>query len=137
MHASILNVGGEKFSLIRFDKDGHYQSLRSNTSCAAGTGGFLDQQAKRLSLKDSAELSKKALANTGETPKIASRCSVFAKTDIIHRQQEGYSLEEICDGLCRGLANNISDTLNLSEEGLSPIGIHRRSCQKQGCCQTS
>ena len=118
---SILNVGGEKFSLIRFDKDGNYHSLRSNTSCAAGTGGFLDQQAKRLSLKDSAELSEKALSNTGETPKIASRCSVFAKTDIIHRQQEGYSLEEICDGLCRGLANNIADTLNLSEEGLSPM----------------
>ena len=118
---SILHVGGEKFSLIRFDIEGNYQSLRSNTSCAAGTGGFLDQQAKRLSLKDSAELSKKALSNKGETPKIASRCSVFAKTDIIHRQQEGYSLEEICDGLCRGLANNIADTLNLGDAGLSPM----------------
>ncbi|MCD6446585.1 MAG: CoA activase [Candidatus Marinimicrobia bacterium] len=118
---SILHVGGEKFSLIRFDQNNNYQSLRSNTSCAAGTGGFLDQQAKRLSLKDSAELSKKALSNKGETPKIASRCSVFAKTDIIHRQQEGYSLEEICDGLCRGLANNIADTLNLGDAGLSPM----------------
>ena len=118
---SILNVGGEKFSLIRFDRDGNYKSLRSNTSCAAGTGGFLDQQAKRLSLTDSAELSEKALSNTGETPKIASRCSVFAKTDIIHRQQEGYTLNEICDGLCLGLANNISDTLNLTDPGLSPM----------------
>lgn len=118
---SILHVGGEKFSLIRFDQDGNYQSLRSNTSCAAGTGGFLDQQAKRLSLKDSAELSEKALKNKGETPKIASRCSVFAKTDIIHRQQEGFNLEEICDGLCRGLANNIADTLNLSDPGLAPM----------------
>ena len=118
---SILNVGGEKFSLIRFDTDGNYKSLRSNTSCAAGTGGFLDQQAKRLSLKDSAELSQKALSNQGETPKIASRCSVFAKTDIIHRQQEGYSLEEICDGLCRGLANNIADTLNLTDADLFPM----------------
>jgi predicted CoA-substrate-specific enzyme activase len=118
---SILHVGGEKFSLIRFNEAGEYQGLRSNTSCAAGTGGFLDQQAKRLSLKDSAALSKKALSNKGETPKIASRCSVFAKTDIIHRQQEGYTLEEICDGLCLGLANNIADTLNLSDEGLSPM----------------
>ena len=118
---SILNVGGEKFSLIKFDALGNYHSLRSNTSCAAGTGGFLDQQAKRLSLKDSAELSAKALANEGETPKIASRCSVFAKTDIIHRQQEGFNLNEICDGLCRGLANNVADTLNLSEEDISPM----------------
>ncbi|MBW6458129.1 MAG: CoA activase, partial [FCB group bacterium] len=119
--SSILHVGGEKFVLIRFDEKGDYKSLRTNTSCAAGTGGFLDQQAKRLNLKDSAELSALALSNTGDTPRIASRCSVFAKTDIIHRQQEGYSLEEICDGLCLGLANNIADTLDLKDEGLSPM----------------
>lgn len=118
---SVLHVGGEKFSLIRFDEKGNYKSLRSNTSCAAGTGGFLDQQAKRLNLKDSAELSEYALANSSNPPKIASRCSVFAKTDIIHRQQEGYSLKEICDGLCCGLANNITDTLNLNDAGLSPM----------------
>ena len=140
---SILHVGGEKFSLIRFDRDGNYRSLRSNTSCAAGTGGFLDQQAKRLSLKDSAELSQMALSNTGETPKIASRCSVFAKTDIIHRQQEGYSLEEICDGLCRGLANNIADTLNLNDPDLSPMvftgGVARNQAvvkHLEDLCQT-
>lgn len=119
--ASILHVGGEKFVLIRFDDTGNYLGLRTNTSCAAGTGAFLDQQAKRLFLKDSAELSGCALVNRGDTPKIASRCSVFAKTDIIHRQQEGYSLEEICDGLCRGLANNLADTLELNEPGLSPM----------------
>lgn len=119
--ASILHVGGEKFVLIRFDKGGNYKGLRTNTSCAAGTGAFLDQQAKRLFLKDSAELSERALANSGDTPKIASRCSVFAKTDIIHRQQEGCSLEEICDGLCLGLANNLTDTLGLNAPGLSPM----------------
>ncbi len=108
---SILNVGGEKFALIEFDEDGNYLNMKSNTSCAAGTGGFLDQQAKRLNLESSAELSTMALANKGEIPKIASRCSVFAKTDIIHSQQEGYSLDEICDGLSLGLANNIADTL--------------------------
>ncbi|MCK5673680.1 MAG: hypothetical protein KAH95_09895, partial [Spirochaetales bacterium] len=34
---SILNVGGEKFALIEFDKDGNYLNMKSNTSCAAGT----------------------------------------------------------------------------------------------------
>ncbi len=118
---SILNVGGEKFALIEFDEDGNYTNMKSNTSCAAGTGGFLDQQAKRLNLPGSAELSAKAMANTGEIPKIASRCSVFAKTDIIHSQQEGYSLEEICDGLSLGLANNIADTLINGETDHSPM----------------
>lgn len=118
---SILNVGGEKFSLIEFDENGNYRNLRSNTSCAAGTGGFLDQQAKRLNLVDSSQLSDKALSNTGSIPKIASRCSVFAKTDIIHSQQEGYSLEEICDGLCLGLANNIADTVIREDIELEPM----------------
>ncbi len=35
----------------------------------------------------------------------------FAKTDLIHAQQEGYNIEQICDGLCHGLAKNISNTL--------------------------
>jgi len=118
---SILNVGGEKFALIEFDEDGNYLNMKSNTSCAAGTGGFLDQQAKRLNLGSSAELSEKALSNKGEIPKIASRCSVFAKTDIIHSQQEGFSLGEICDGLSLGLANNIADTLINGSAEISPM----------------
>ncbi len=113
---TILNVGGEKFSLIRFDCNGDYLSCRSNTSCAAGTGSFLDQQALRLDLGGSEELGRIASENTGALPKIASRCAVFAKTDLIHAQQEGYSLAGICDGLCHGLAKNIVDTL-FSGEG--------------------
>ena len=42
---SILVVGGEAFGLIGFDGNGKYRSFRTNTSCAAGTGSFLDQQA--------------------------------------------------------------------------------------------
>lgn len=48
---SILFVGGENFGLITFNKQGDYERFRSNSSCAAGTGSFLDQQAKRLNLK--------------------------------------------------------------------------------------
>lgn len=108
---SILIVGGEKFGLVQFDENHNYRKFKSNSSCAAGTGSFLDQQAKRLNLKTIAEFSDLACRNTGDFPKIASRCSVFAKTDLIHAQQEGYSLSEICDGLCYGLAKNIVDTL--------------------------
>ncbi len=119
----VLNVGGEKFSLISFDRHGDYKSCRSNTSCAAGTGSFLDQQALRLDLKDSEELSRIALENTGPVPKIASRCAVFAKTDLIHAQQEGYSLSGICDGLCHGLARNIVDTVFARDDITGPLAF--------------
>ncbi|MGI6398349.1 MAG: acyl-CoA dehydratase activase [Desulfomonilia bacterium] len=118
---SILQVGAEKFSLILLDSNGNYISSRTNTSCAAGTGSFLDQQAVRLSLESTQELSRLALENRGQVPMIASRCAVFAKTDIIHAQQEGYSLSEICDGLCRGLARNIADTLFAGRDIQGPV----------------
>ncbi len=108
---ALLIVGGEKFGLALFDESGEYKNYRSNTSCAAGTGSFLDQQARRLQLSGIEEFSDIAYDNSGDIPGIASRCAVFAKTDLIHAQQEGYSLAEICDGLSYGLAKNIVDTL--------------------------
>ena len=118
---SILIVGGERFGLVEFDETDRYKGFRSNTSCAAGTGSFLDQQARRLDLDGSAALSELAMRNRGVPPNIASRCSVFAKTDIIHAQQEGYSLEEICDGLCLGLSRNVSDALFKDKPGAKSL----------------
>ncbi|MDJ0622962.1 MAG: acyl-CoA dehydratase activase [Desulfocapsaceae bacterium] len=108
---ALLVVGGEKFFLSSFDVQGYYQGSAANTSCAAGTGSFLDQQAVRLKMADITDLSRTASGNRGDCPQIASRCAVFAKTDLIHAQQEGYGYAEISDGLCHGLAKNIVDTL--------------------------
>ncbi|MCX7029767.1 MAG: acyl-CoA dehydratase activase [Spirochaetes bacterium] len=118
---SILSIGGERFSLVRFDAAGGYVSTRSNSSCAAGTGSFLDQQARRLALASSRELAEAALANTGDAPRISTRCAVFARTDLVHAQQAGHSLEEICDGLCAGLARNVADTLLAGEPPRAPV----------------
>jgi predicted CoA-substrate-specific enzyme activase len=109
--SALLVVGGEKFGLAVFDDNGDYLNYRSNSSCAAGTGSFLDQQAKRLNISSIEEFTRISLSNGGPLPGIASRCAVFAKTDLIHAQQEGYSLASICDGLSYGLAKSIYDTL--------------------------
>jgi activator of 2-hydroxyglutaryl-CoA dehydratase len=86
----ILHVGAEKFYLVKKDADGRYGSSRTNTSCAAGTGSFLDQQVKRLGILSIEEFCKLAENNRDDVPDIASRCSVFAKTDLFHAQQEGH-----------------------------------------------
>ncbi|MCF8231016.1 MAG: acyl-CoA dehydratase activase [Bacteroidales bacterium] len=108
---SLLIIGAEKFGLVTFDEHGEYRNYKSNSSCAAGTGNFLDQQSERLNLQSIEEFSKLAYENQGGFPKIASRCAVFAKTDLIHAQQEGYAVGEICDGLSYGLAKNIVDAV--------------------------
>lgn len=108
---ALLVIGAEKFGMASFDAQGNYLNYRSNTSCAAGTGSFLDQQLSRLNIGSIRKLGEMAVASQGDFPHIASRCSVFAKTDLIHAQQEGYSLPEICDGLCYGLAKNVVDAV--------------------------
>ncbi|HUS87479.1 MAG TPA: acyl-CoA dehydratase activase [Bacteroidales bacterium] len=108
---ALLYIGAARFHLINFDREGNYMNTVTNTSCAAGTGSFLDQQSGRLKLMGIEQLCEIANRNREEIPGIASRCAVFAKTDLIHAQQAGYSLEAICDSLCQGLARNIADTL--------------------------
>ena len=48
---------------------------------------------------------------------------MFAKTDIVHAMQEGYSLEAVCAGLCEGLAATLADSLVKGRELAEPVGI--------------
>ncbi|MBE0604350.1 MAG: hypothetical protein IH611_12100 [Deltaproteobacteria bacterium] len=52
--------------------------------------------------------------------RIAGRCSVFAKTDMIHAQQKGYSPEEILKGLCEAVARNFKSNIN---KGKDPVPV--------------
>ena len=65
---SIISIGGETFGLILFDGQGRYKKYIANSPCAAGTGSFLDQQASRLGLSGSEELSRIAEGYQGDPP---------------------------------------------------------------------
>jgi predicted CoA-substrate-specific enzyme activase len=119
---NVFAVGGQTFALILFDEQGGYREHSVNAPCAAGTGSFIEQQAERLGLS-AAQLAAKAAAFEGKRPVIATRCAVFAKTDIIHAMQEGYSLEAICAGLCDGIARNVLDALIKGREIEDPVGF--------------
>ncbi|RJP94766.1 MAG: hypothetical protein C4518_02785 [Desulfobacteraceae bacterium] len=105
-HRHILSVGCERSFLINMDEKGHYTGHSAQSDCAAGTGGFIDQQAYRLGV-DPAGLAEMAQAYDGPVPTIATRCAVFAKSDIIHAQAAGYSPSGIAAGLCKGMARSI------------------------------
>jgi len=119
---NVLSIGGESFALILFDEKGEYREHSINSPCAAGTGSFIAQAAERLNLSVGA-LAVRADAHTGPTPTIATRCAVFAKTDMIHAMQEGYSLDSLCAGLCEGIARNVLDVLVKGRGLLPPVGL--------------
>ncbi|MBE9515334.1 MAG: hypothetical protein IMY79_04295, partial [Chloroflexi bacterium] len=105
---TIIQIGGQSTLVIELE-DGLRKPWRveSNPLCAAGTGRFLEQQAYRLgiSMDDFAGL---ALKCQGPPPRIAARCSVFAKTDLIHLQQKGVPLDAMLYALCESVARMVA-----------------------------
>ncbi|MFO8011281.1 MAG: acyl-CoA dehydratase activase [Dehalococcoidia bacterium] len=105
---TIVQIGGQSSLVIEL-QDGLKKpwKISSNPLCAAGTGRFLEQQAYRLgiSLDDFAHL---ALSAEGGAPRIAARCSVFAKTDLIHLQQKGAPVESILYSLSDSVARMVA-----------------------------
>ena len=107
---NIIQIGGGSFSLTRLADDGSYQRSAINSACASGTGAFLDQQSLRLQVPPT-ELADRAMRYDKRPPAVATRCAVFAKSDMIHLQQEGFTVDAIAAGLCVGLGNSTVDGL--------------------------
>lgn len=109
---TIFEIGGQDSKLIYFTEN--TIGFEMNNVCAAGTGSFLDQQAARLdiSIKEFFELG----LTTEESHKIASKCTVFAETDMIHAQQSGIPINKVIRGVHRGMINNYYSQLCLGKK---------------------
>jgi predicted CoA-substrate-specific enzyme activase len=122
---TVIEIGGEDSKLIILEKStesGHSRlvDFEMNSICAAGTGSFLDQQARRIGVPIENEFGKMALMSV-DPPRIAGRCSVFAKSDMIHHQQMATPLHDIVAGLCFALARNFRSNVARSKEIRKPV----------------
>ncbi len=110
---TIIEIGGQDSKIIILN-NGIVTDFAMNTVCAAGTGSFLDRQAERLDIpiEDFGSYSLKS-----KTPvRIAGRCAVFAESDMIHKQQLGYSESDIIRGLCEALVRNYLNNVGKGKE---------------------
>ena len=96
----VIELGGEDAKIIYFDK---FIEQRMNGTCAGGTGAFLDQMASLLNT-DTAGLNELAKNHKVIYP-IASRCGVFAKTDIQPLLNEGSRKEDIAASIFQAVVN--------------------------------
>ncbi len=117
---TVIEMGGEDSKLILLD-NGMVKEFSMNSVCAAGTGSFLDQQAERLFLTIE-EFSEIALKSE-KPPRIAGRCSVFAKSDMIHLQQIATPVEDIVAGLCFAVARNFKGSICKNMDLPGPISF--------------
>jgi len=137
---TIVEIGGQdsKLTIVR---DGAVVDFAMNLVCAAGTGSFLDSQAKRLNISID-ELSAKAVLSLTPTT-IAGRCTVFAESDMIHKQQLGHNQADILMGLCHALVRNFLSNVCRGKELRPPVllqggisanlGIRRAFREALGC----
>jgi len=105
---TIVEIGGQDSKLILI-RNRVVTDFSMNTVCAAGTGSFLEHQAARLGISIG-ELGSHALAASSPA-RIAGRCTVFAESDMIHKQQMGHNLDDIVAGLCDALVRNYLNNL--------------------------
>ena len=101
---SIMEIGAQSSLFITGFGDGESIQYGMNGECAAGTGAFFEDQMYRLGLPLMAY--SEYVERAKSVPRLAGRCSVFAKTDLIHRQQEGVPAEDILLGLAYAVIRN-------------------------------
>lgn len=101
---SLMEIGSQNARFITDLFPGKTPSFSVNEQCAGGTGSFFESQMARLgmSIEDISSLVLKAKS----VPALSGRCAVFAKTDIIHKQQEGCQTPDILLGLCYAMVRN-------------------------------
>lgn len=115
---TVVEVGAKTSKMVRME-NGRVVDFMTNDLCASGTGLFIETQAKRLGL--SLEEFSRMGVEAGKPARVAGRCAVFAKSDMVHLQQKGVPLPEIVYGLFVAIAKNLLSILGKGREIKFPL----------------
>ncbi|MFP4216686.1 MAG: acyl-CoA dehydratase activase [Phycisphaerae bacterium] len=122
---TIFEMGGEASKYLRLTRndDGSRAIVdyATNGDCAAGTGSFIDQQCGRLRYE--VEKVGDICLQAERSAQVAGRCSVFAKSDMIHAQQKGFTPAEVLRGLCDAVARNFRAAVVRSHPVTQPVAF--------------
>lgn len=119
--ACVMQMGAQSGVFATGFASGAAPEFAMNESCAAGTGSFFEDQMQRLGLP--LDSYSDLVTRAQSVPCLSGRCSVFAKTDIIHRQQEGVPVEDILQGLCHATVKAFKATIVRSLPVEKPLAL--------------
>lgn len=107
---TIIDIGGQDSKVIRIDEQGNVENFVMNDKCAAGTGRFLDAQARALNMSLE-ELSKTGL-NWKNDITISSMCTVFAESEVISLVADNVAISDIIHGLNKSVASKTASLVH-------------------------
>jgi len=105
---TVVDLGGEDAKIVFFEQ-GKQPDIRMNGSCAGGTGAFIDQMADLMNISIN-ELNEQAMQYKKIYP-VASRCGVFAKTDVQNLISRNIPLPDVCMSILQTVALQAVTTL--------------------------
>jgi len=103
---TVIDIGGQDAKVIRIGPGGELIDFVMNDKCAAGTGRFLEVQARTLGLS----LDELGTVSQGaeRVLELSSRCSIFCETEVLHYLQRGNSKADIAAGVNRAMAERVA-----------------------------
>ena len=115
---TLIEIGGQDAKFVAFDK-GIVNDFQLNSSCAAGTGAFLESQCRRLGIElsqldDFVECSDEEIILSG-------KCGVFIESAVLSCQKMGIRRENIAKAVCRTLVDNYVNEFCKDRELAEPI----------------
>ena len=114
---TLIDIGGQDSKVIRVDETGMVENFIMNDKCAAGTGRFLEMQARALGLTME-EMSRMGLTWRSEV-EISNMCTVFAESEVVSLVARDTPLPDIIHGLNRSVA---AKTVSLIRRGRGEPG---------------
>ena len=118
---TVVDVGGQDSKVIKLDAQGRRVGFKMNRKCAAGTGAFLEEIARKLDIPIS---DLNGLAQTAnKTAQIGSYCTVFTATEVLDRIRDGEKVDDIVRGLFDSVAKRIVEMDTLTGRVIMTGGV--------------
>ena len=130
---SVIEIGSQSARFLTGFGSELPPQFAVNEHCAGETGSFFEDQMSRLGLR--IEDYSNLVAQAESIPRLSGRCAVFAKTDIIHRQQEGIPTPDILLGLCYAMVRNYKAVIVRSLPVERPVALCGGVVQNAGVVQ--
>ncbi|MDJ0761955.1 MAG: acyl-CoA dehydratase activase [Myxococcota bacterium] len=102
---TLVDIGGQDNKVICIAADGTRLDFKMNRKCAAGTGAFLEEIARRMNLSLE-EMGTLALKSTAPV-EISSFCTVFAATEILALVRQGAKTPDIAKGAYQSVVKRV------------------------------
>jgi predicted CoA-substrate-specific enzyme activase len=113
---TIFEIGGQDSKYIHI-RDGAFRDFAMNKVCAAGTGSFLHELARKLNINIVNEFQEIALAAKHPVA-LNDRCTVFMESELLSYLKQGVPCADLVAGLCYAIVRNYLNRV----VGTRPVG---------------